>query len=752
MSTDAKKSIEKVNSGKRQSNLEILRSVDSRSGDSTQNLMQQEMIFSLDIGTRSVVGVVGYQENHKFNVVASEVIEHKSRAMLNGQIHDIETVAEVAAEVRDKLEKKTGLKLSKVAIAAAGRVLKTCEVKVERDIDMSYKIDRELISSLEMEGIQKAQVILDESEAENEKTQFYCVGYSVINYYLNGYVISNLLEHKGKKIAADILATFLPHVVVDSLYTVMNKIGLEVINLTLEPIAAINVTIPKDLRLLNLALVDIGAGTSDIAITRDGAVVAYGMVPLAGDDITEVISRHYLLDFNTAEKIKLSLSKSQDSVSFKDIMGKTHKVKVNDILEVIKPSVKNMASIISEKILEFNHKTTNAVFLIGGGSHIKGLPEMIAGILELPADRVAVRGSEHVSCVKFNGKKLSGPESITPVGIAVTAQMQKGHDFLFVTVNNRSIRLFNSKKMTVSDSLILIGFDPGDLIGRSGKSICYQLNGIKKIARGELCKPAEILVNQKPANLETVIESGDVINVEPAVSGRNAVVKLSDIVEIFPKKQITFNGSKIEIGAEVFVNGIPAQKDYTIKEGDSILTSEVYKLLDLYNKYDMNSAEVKFLVNGEEVPDDYMLNEFDMVELVKIGASNLEPNHEATGVYEDDKNDQPQLKEVDRSENISLNMNNSSDLSNVTKVDYPVKTNESIKTDSNDSICVTVNGKNTLLNGNKQKYIFIDVFNHIEFDLSKTKGATLFKLNGENASFTDEIKTGDEIEIILENS
>ncbi len=80
--------------------------------------------------------------------------------------------------------------------------------------------------------------------------------------------------------------------------------------MTLEPIAAINVLIPSSMRRLNVALVDIGAGTSDIAITDENTVTAYGMVPIAGDEVTEAISDHFLLDFPDAERVKKELSYS----------------------------------------------------------------------------------------------------------------------------------------------------------------------------------------------------------------------------------------------------------------------------------------------------------------------------------------------------------------------------------------------------------------------------------------------------------
>ena len=89
-------------------------------------------VFGLDIGTRNVVGTVGYQTDDKeFVVTAQYVREHETRAMLDGQIHDIGRVAKTIKEVKDELEKQTGQPLEEVCIAAAGRVLKTVTTHVE---------------------------------------------------------------------------------------------------------------------------------------------------------------------------------------------------------------------------------------------------------------------------------------------------------------------------------------------------------------------------------------------------------------------------------------------------------------------------------------------------------------------------------------------------------------------------------------------------------------------------------------------
>ncbi len=193
------------------------------------NVNSRDVIFSLDIGTRSIKGTVGIIKDKKFYVVAESYKEHSERAMIDGQIHDIELVATTVRHIKNNLEKELGFQLKEVAIAAAGRFLRTIEATGEMTLDNEKEIDKPIVRSLEMTAIKEAE------KAINEKTEgkLYCVGYSVKNYYLNGFVISNLLNHRGDNMNVDIIATFLPKSVVDSLYAVMNKVSLKVNNLNL---------------------------------------------------------------------------------------------------------------------------------------------------------------------------------------------------------------------------------------------------------------------------------------------------------------------------------------------------------------------------------------------------------------------------------------------------------------------------------------------------------------------------------------
>ena len=202
--------------------------------------MDNQYIFALDIGTRSVVGLLCRgTESGGVRVEHSCVLAHPRRAMLDGQIHDVSQVSAIIAQVRENLEEKAGCALDRAAIAAAGRALTTIRTEAELELPATREITDQDLHSLEILVLAKAR-----EEMAREQDSLYCVGYSPVAYFLNGMKIVNPLGQRGSRIGVEIIATFLPQVVIDGLFSALSKAGLAVDSLTLEPIAAMAVAVP----------------------------------------------------------------------------------------------------------------------------------------------------------------------------------------------------------------------------------------------------------------------------------------------------------------------------------------------------------------------------------------------------------------------------------------------------------------------------------------------------------------------------
>lgn len=599
------------------------------SGTSKANMTEDNYVFALDIGTRSIIGVVGWQQDDMFHVADTEMREHPKRAMIDGQIEDIQQVARIAGEVKKRLEERAGFPLTRVCVAAAGRALKTCQAAFEMDVSDGGSVTQQQIYELEMGAIQKAREQLDPEQ--EKKLSFSCVGHSVIHYYLDDYPFTTILDHRGKVARVEIIATFLPNEVVDSLCAAMSLIGCEIEHLTLEPIAAMNAVIPTELRLLNLALVDIGAGTSDIAISDNGTVAAYTMATVAGDEITEDIIHHYLVDFQTAEEMKRLAAQGDKSITYRDILGFDYSVTLDNLLETLRPGITRLSDIICERILECNGKPPSAVFLVGGGSLVPLLCDITAEKLGVDRNKVAVGGNNFIKRVVQDDCGLTGPEYATPLGIALTAVAAGTQHGFHVCINGKRMRLFRTESVTVMDVLLLAGYQYQQIMGRNGKNISYRMNGNKMMVRGTHLQPAVIRVNRQEASISTPVFNEDSVDVTPAVNGEDAHLTIQDLGLTPCVIHITFNGTPIDAGRLVLVNGRQARQGQEIVDRDVIDTYQIDTISDVCVQTGVAPEGKQFFVSGAPRDLDYKLQDGDAilcsaVDLERLQSLNFAPS------------------------------------------------------------------------------------------------------------------------------
>ncbi len=746
------------------------------------------LVFGLDIGTRNVVGTVGYRQEEEFFVIAQFIKEHETRSMLDGQIHDIGRVGRTIGKVKKELESQLQIELNDVCIAAAGRVLKTVTTTISFEFTEESVVTGEDIHTLDLLGIEKAQRILNENN--DTKFKFYCVGYSVVKYYLNGDVFSNLENHKAEEISEDIIVTFLPEDVVDGLYSAVGLAGLKVANMTLEPIAAINVAIPETFRMLNIALVDIGAGTSDISVTRDGSIIAYGMIPSAGDELTELLVQHYLVDFKTAEYIKLQ-SGVEEEIEYQDIMMIKHTVTAEEVWQLLKPLVDDLAENIAAKIKELNGgETVSATFVVGGGGKIHGFIEHLSSELGLPQERVALRGEEVLQEIHFEQQDIrKDPLLVTPIGICLNYYDQK-NNFIFVRFNGERIKLYDNDKLTIVDAALQAGFPNEQLFPRRGKEINFTVNGRKRIARGEAGESAVVRVNGHLTNINAPLEPNSDITIEPSTQGGDAVCRLDDLEEYGRSMlNIEVNGRTISCPRFAEVNGIIEMPDYEIKEDDRVEMRGYYTVSQIIEFMDVEiDMEKEILVNNKPADLETLVYEnFSIewtVQAFRTPQSEIEKEKEVkaelTAAEEnsakpaDDVKEKTELqKKIDAIRNVDKSYEESEH--ELTQEELEEKFMEEQKATESDirptiiekakqrvakraaaklagmDLHIVVNKMPVTLTG-KKTYVFVDVFDVIGFDVHGGNGKSIVTLlNGESPSYTAELKEGDVLDIYWED-
>lgn len=721
---------------------------------------EENYVFGLDIGTRSIVGTVGYRTGtDRFVVLAQVSLEHKTRAVIDGQIHDIPAVTNTIKEVKARLEEMTGEKLLDVSIAAAGRVLKTKNVYVEYEMPSETRVTSEHVHSLDSIAVEKAYNEI-RGEADHKDKHFYCVGYSPVKYYLNGYPMEMIEKHMASSIGVDMIATFLPDEVVEGLYCAVEEAGLHVASLTLEPIAAINVAIPERFRLLNIALVDVGAGTSDISIVKDGSIIAFGMMPLAGDEITEVIAKKYLVDFETAEKIKKAATRRK-TVSFRNIMGESFKLPKEEIQETAGEAVSVIVENVSDKIKELNGgNAVSAVFVVGGGGKMPGFTEQMAERLGLPENRVSIRGAEVLQQVDFTAAGVKKDSTlVTPIGICLEYYEQKSN-FIHVRVNEERVKLYDNGKATVLDACIHAGFSQNSLFPARGKGFTYTVNGEAREARGRLGEAAEVKLNNKETSLNQLVQEEDTITVRSATKGEDASFSLKRVPEYREEMKFTLFGRAVLCPRIVEVNGRMESGSYELKNGDSVVVQNTYTVRQLFEFMGM-PLEKEVLVNGQIKGPEAKLKDGAVIKR-PVPPEPLKPAKK-----EKDKNKQKNITADLKNDNMPAGPDPllapvkplpawAADLPIHNPAARPVTETPVVpimppRETSTQGIRIEVNGKPITLPA-KQRHVFVDVFDVYPFDLTKAGGKKLVsRLNGIDVTdFTAPVYENDSIDLYWE--
>lgn len=457
--------------------------------------------------------------------------------------------------------------------------------------------------------------------------------------------------------------------------------------------------------------------------------------------MTEIIARHCLVDFGTAEMIKRSAGE-MEVIEYNDIMGIPQTITAEEVLEVIEPTILDMTKQVADKIKELNgDKSVSAVFVVGGGGKIPTYTEHLAEELGIAAQRVAVRGEEVMQKIEFCEEDIKKDSLlVTPVGICLTYYDQS-NNFIFVTFNEERIKLYDNSKLAVVDAAMQAGFPNDGLFPKRGKEISYTVNGTTRLARGQLGEAAQILVNGKEADIHTKIFANDCIQVVESTAGEEAKMELQQIPEFSSKLTIWVNEKQISLPAYASVNGTLQSEFYDICDGDEVQILNYYTVGQIIEFMDvLLDPNVNIYVNNKVADKDTRVYEnFTVVwTMEELQLQNMQETADDDFYYDEDDAEMKPKADGQSDE--------STDALTKAAADKGAEAAQS-QPEIFGPVSVLVNGRPIILTGKKQ-YVFVDIFDHIDIDLSKPQGLGIVtNINGRPAQYMEPLHPGDVIEV-----
>jgi cell division protein FtsA len=342
------------------------------------------LIIGLDIGTTKTCVVVGEANGETVDIIG--VGSYPSRGLRKGMVINVESTVDSIRKAVEEAELMAGCEIASVYTGISGGhvrginsqgvvALKNGEVgeaDVKKVIEAAKAVvtpwDREVIHILPQEFIVDNQTGIQEP-----------IGMSGVRLEAKVHIVT------GSTASAQ------------NIFRCANQSGLNVADLILQPLASSKAALSPDEQELGVALVDIGGGTTDIAIFHGGSIKYTSVLPLGGNHITHDIAIGLRTPIKEAEKIKKkygcaysSLIQKDETIEVPDIGGRKPKSLLRKTLgEIIAPRVEEILNLVRLEIIKsgYNDFITSGLVLTGGSVILEGVPELAEEIFNLPARR-----------------------------------------------------------------------------------------------------------------------------------------------------------------------------------------------------------------------------------------------------------------------------------------------------------------------------------------------------------------------------
>jgi cell division protein FtsA len=387
-----------------------------------------QYLVSLDIGTEYAKALIGQVKDHTDKAGKTyQVVEvlgvgrqrQRLTDMAGGAVTDIAGVVENCDAALQRAEEMAQVVAKDAVLGIAGELVKGGTTSVSyRRTKPEVKIDQaELMEIIERIQKQAFNDVKKQLSWETGKTELEVklVNAAIVDVHIDGYRVTNPVGFQGRDVTIQVFNAFAPMVHLGALQTVAADLDLNLINIAAEPFAVAKSVGADDSTEFSAVFIDIGGGTSDIAVVNNGGIEGTQMFAIGGRSFTKRLSSSLGLNFDRAEDIKLDHS-----------AGKLNKKQEAAVTEALSSDVETWLSGVELALGEFENleHLPNRILLCGGGS---ALPEIKQALTHtdwyksLPFTRkpsIDFVMPKQVSRVVDMTGQLNSPQDITPRGLA----------------------------------------------------------------------------------------------------------------------------------------------------------------------------------------------------------------------------------------------------------------------------------------------------------------------------------------------
>ncbi len=409
----------------------------------------KDFFLALDIGTEFVKSLV-YKvdtESQKGIIFGVGKTRQKIGNMTSGAVSDIGGVIETCQKSIDIACQEAGIKnVKNTIIGIAGEFVKgsTTTVHYERakpEIRIDMPEIKNIIQKIQWKAFERIKKQLA-YESDHADIEVKLINAAIVNVEIDGYRVTNPVGFQGRDVSISVFNAYAPLIHLGAIQSISKELDLKLISIAAEPYAAVNGMGLENHPDFGAILIDVGGGTTDIAVIKNGSLEGTSIFGLGGRSFTKSLARKFHLSFEEAEEAKLLYSK-----------GKIEDQYIGKIEDSLREDCEVWLSGVEIALENFCSSRLDSlpprILLCGGGSGLPGIYEQLNSekwLSRIPfPDKPTIGYIQPHDIIKIIDKtgKLTNPQDVTPMGLA-SLILDSGNNDVLSEALNKAIKIIQN--------------------------------------------------------------------------------------------------------------------------------------------------------------------------------------------------------------------------------------------------------------------------------------------------------------------